>query len=276
MTGRVLTIDVDVPRGEVLAISPVTDLHVEGASCAIKEFTTEMRDRGSRFEFHRGLLVGDAMDCVYPKDFKRSQPHVLDPSLLGRDDWINASLEVAEERLKATGVKWDMVSPGNHEDELKKRTGYDVTSALARALNASRGGYFGVVRYRIKDPKDDRSKNELLNVAFHHGAWGGRVQKGYGGARDFFRMIDGWHFAVFGHNHHAKVEPELHFRPTPSGLVEFPAYYVLCGTWTRSHDRDPRITTYSERAGYAATPSMSPILLIKHLPHGGLKYTAEL
>jgi len=269
---RVLTIDVDLPLGETLLISPITDIHIEGSRCSFDGMKKEMAQRAG--PFHRALLFGDVFDMVVPPDLARFQPSCQSGGLHGRDDWANAAVEIAEERLRSIdGMKIDGIGVGNHEFQYMKRHGFDVTSALCSRLKANRVGYSGIVRYRIKRPGKS-VKAEVLTIAFHHGAWGGKVAKGYSGARDFFSTFQGWHFACFGHNHWTKIEPERRMRVTPKGkLKSYPVYYVLCGSQTDAYDeRDASNVDYSELKGYAPQLRMTPWMKVKIGPSNDLVY----
>ena len=267
MIPRVHTISVEIPPGEELCITPLSDVHIESSAFDLEAFTTTMKAR-AKLPNHRVIMLGDVMDLVVPRDLKRWRPSAQDSSLAGCDDWVNQSIELAVERIEATGVNVDVVAPGNHEDEFTKRHGVDVTSILAHRLGAVRGGYSGVVRYRLTTAGVHHT--QLLTLAYHHGAWGGRLVKGFGGARDWFRAWDGWHFALYGHNHQTVVNSESKFRVSRTGeLVEYPVYYVCCGTWVESYSPDAKTTHYAERAGHMPTIRKTPLLRARMVNHGG-------
>lgn len=259
---RIVTVDVVLPAGETLTITPLSDLHIESSAFDERGFKQLMARRAS--PYHRAVLIGDVLDLVVPNDLKRFRPSVQSGQVAGRDDWINAALDCAVERLTVDGMTIDAIGPGNHEDELLKRHGIDVTSMLCREFRCARLGYSGVVRYRIRRPEQNKARVEMFSIAYHHGAWGGRLVKGFGGARDWFRMWDGWHIACFGHNHQSTIHREEHFRITNTGdFVRRPAYYVGTGTWVDSYSDDARLTHYAERAGHAPTPRTTPAIHVE-------------
>jgi hypothetical protein len=178
---------------------------------------------------------------------------------------MNASLDLAVERLTANGIKYDLVCPGNHEDEFVKRHGVDVTSMLARELRCSRGGYSGYVEYVIRSKtgtdKPPFRRAPIFRVLYHHGAWGGRVMKGFGGARDWARMLEGWNVFCYGHNHQTVVHRETRIKPKKNGnLGEYPVYIICCGSWVYNYSTDAKITHYAERAGHAPISRQTPLV----------------
>jgi len=211
---------------------------------------------------------------------------VQDGRLAGRDDWFNAALDLAVERLTATETQYDLVIPGNHEDEFCKRHGVDTTSMLARELRCARGGYSGIVLYRLRAVAGNGKRyahSSALPILYHHGAWGGRVMKGFGGARDWARAFDNWAIFAYGHNHQATVHREVGFRVTPKGkLEEFPRYFVCTGSWVENFAEDAKHTHYAERAGHMPTPRCAPLIRARIINGGGngggwrLEYTVEI
>lgn len=271
MVPRVSTVKVELEAGEELCITPLSDLHIESSAFDLEAFNELMSER-AKLPNHRALLLGDVMDLVVPVDLKRWRASVQDASLAGRDDWLNAGLDIAVERLTASGAKYDLVIPGNHEDEFKKRHGVDVTSMLARELRCPRGGYSGIIQYEpwIKCNGKFRRGPSMIRIAYHHGAWGGRVIKGFGGARDWFRAFDGWHIACYGHNHQTLVHREARFRVSKAGkLQEYPVYFVGTGSFVESYSEDATTTHYAERAGHMPTTRRTPLIRMRFLNHGG-------
>lgn len=126
------------------------------------------------------LAIGDVANLVLPPDQKRYRPSVQPRDLRGLDDWLDATVEYNADRLKSLGYHWDLFGIGNHEEEIRKRHGVDVVEHLAYRLGARRGGYSGVIDYRIHRPNTPGYFS--FRALYHHGAWGGKWAKGYLGA----------------------------------------------------------------------------------------------
>jgi len=288
MTPRVTTVDVTVDADlKEFCITPLSDLHIESRDFGNDEFQAFLRKRNT-LPGHRAFIIGDAMDLVVPVDMKRWTASCQDQRISGRDDWLNEALDIATERLTESGTQIDLIGPGNHELEFRKRHGFDTTSVLAHSLGCARGGYSGYMQYRVKLPIGKKTATVgMFRIAYHHGAWGGRLVKGFGGARDWFRCFDSWNIAVYGHNHQSTVHRETKLRPAQNGsLCEYPVYYVCCGAWVESYTQDAARTHYSERAGHMPTSRQSPLIRVRVTNHGGghtktlrgqqLQYTVEM
>ena len=249
--------------GEEVNITPISDAHVDSQDCDYAALTNLIQSRAS-LPNHRGILLGDNQDLVVPTDLKRWRPSVQHKDLVGKDDWVNASVRFAVERLKIPGITWDLVVPGNHEDEFLKRHGVDTTSMLAFALNTRRGGYSGILEYilRLKSGPG-KPHGHVFRIAYHHGAWGGRVIKGFGGARDWFRAFDDWHVALWGHNHQSHAHREWRLRPGGNRLEKYSVYFVNCGSWVDTYSDEAGRTHYGERQGYAPSPTSAPLIRVK-------------
>ena len=281
-TPRVTTVRVEVPVGEELWITPLSDLHCESSAFDHDGFRKLMRERNEN-PHHRAFVLGDASDLVVPVDLRRWRASAQDQSLAGRDDWLNGAVDLVTERLTEDGTKFDGIGPGNHEDEFLKRHGVDVTSMLARELRCPRLGYSGIIQYAIhtKQPNGKvKNRTKMLRILYHHGAWGGRVMKGFGGARDFARAFDGWQVFCYGHNHQSTVHRESSFRAGQNGkLIEEPRYFVCTGSWVESYSNDAKHTHYAERAGYMPTARTTPLIRVKVNRSNGnwdLGYTVEM
>lgn len=264
MVPRVHTVSLKVSPNEPVHITPLSDIHIDAEDCDYDGLRAMIAER-NKLQNHRVILHGDFMNFVVPPDLKRYRPSVPAKHLLGKDDWINASVDYATERLKGLGCHFDLVAPGNHEDEALKRHGFDATSVIAHNLGAVRGGYSGIIRYRMVEHTTVKSKDTTHGynfvIAYHHGAWGGKYAKGYLGAKDWFNVFQGWNVAVYGHNHQSRVDPEVRYRISRDDeLVPYEVYYVCTGSWARTYIADGKITHYAERKGYAPYALRTPLI----------------
>ena len=267
MIPRVHVVDVQMRLGETLHISPIFDAHLDDSLCdypALLKMAEARRD----LPHHRALWLGDTMNLVVPPDLRRYRPSVQPPGIVGRDDWVNATLDYVGDKIEALGFKNDLFCPGNHEDEHEKRYGLDTTSILAQRFQAGRGGYSGVVDYKFHF---DTSTRSVFRIIYHHGAWGGRLAKGYTGAAPWFAGMDGWNVALYGHNHASRVDPEIRRHVHDGRLEEYPVWIVNCGAWVRSYSEDARVTHYAERKGYQMQPRSCPLIRVTPRRHYKVK-----
>jgi hypothetical protein len=258
VTPRVHTVDVHLKPNETLHITPVFDAHLDDALCDHAALL-KMAETRRKLPNHRAVWLGDVFNLVVPPDLKRHRPSGQPEGIMGRDDWVNATLDYVGDKIEALGFRNDLFGPGNHEDEFLKRYGLDATSILAQRFHAGRGGYSGVIDYKISVSPTSRV---LFRLVYHHGAWGGRYAKGYLGAWPFFASIDGWNVALFGHNHASRIDPEIRRRVHDGQLEEYPVWIVNCGAWVRSYSEDAKVTHYAERKGYLLQPRACPLIRV--------------
>jgi len=258
---RVTTIDIELESSEPFYITPLSDLHIESSAFDLEGFRKMMRER-AKLPNHRAIVIGDVMDLVVPRDLKRWTPSVQDSTLAGEDAWLNKGMDLAIERLTEFNTQYDLVTPGNHEYEFQKRHGFDVTSALARDLKCARGGYSGILRYRIHI-KGNKRGGQLFTIVYHHGAWGGQ-SKGIIPARRWFTTWDKWNIALWGHNHQTLVTPESRFKVLKNGNIrEYPVYFINTGSWVKSYSDNAAHTNYAEKAGYIPTIRATPLIKVQ-------------
>jgi hypothetical protein len=271
VTPRVSVVDVELKVNETLHISPMYDVHLDDSLCdhdALLKMAAVRRELPN----HHAVWFGDTLNLVVPPDLRRFRPSGQPKEISGRDDWVNATLDYVGDKIEALGFVNDIFGPGNHEDEFCKRYGLDVTSILAHRFNAARGGYSGVVDYRIHF---DGKSHLTFRLVYHHGAWGGRMAKGYNSAWPFFASIDSWNMALFGHNHASRVDPEVRRRVHGGQLEEYPVFIVNCGAWVKSYSDDASQTHYAERHGYMVQPRQCPLIRVtpRRVRSGGEKNT---
>jgi len=263
VNGRVTVVDIPVKSGETIHLSPIFDAHLDDSLCDFASLQKMMAKR-NKLSNHYAIFGGDTFNLVVPPDLRRYKPSGQPAGIVGRDDWLNATIDYVGDRIESLKVKPILFIPGNHEDEFEKRYGLDTTSILANRFHCARGGYSGILDIRAHVRKGVWT---TCRIAYHHGAWGGKYSKGYLGAHTFFSQIDGWHIALFGHNHASRIDPEIRKRVDVAELVEYPVYIVNCGSWVQSYSDDPKQTHYAERKGYLPQPRTCPLIKIQPVEH---------
>jgi hypothetical protein len=258
MNGRVATVEVRLKAGSTVHITPVFDAHLDDSLCDIPALK-RMAEKRNKLEHHYCIYGGDTFNLVVPPDLRRYRPSGQPRELVGRNDWVNATLDYVGDKIEELGMKPILMIPGNHEDEFEKRYGLDSTSILAHRFGCARGGYSGILDLRLFVRERCFT---TFRIAYHHGAWGGRTNKGMAGAWPFFSQIDGFHVAIFGHNHASRVDPEIRKRVRNRELTEYPVYFANCGSWVRSYSEDAHETHYAERHGYLPHPRTCPLIRV--------------
>lgn len=167
---------------ERLGITLMSDLHVDSAITNLSWIDRELRE--ARDNGDRILIAGDVFDGILPSDKKRYSPQAMRDSLRGRDDILNAAVDLAVSVLGPYADQIDMISCGNHEASIVKHHSVDPIILLLDGLSGkcsnghkiSYGGYTGFVEYTV--PLNGSSRR--LVIYYHHGSGGSSpVTKGF-------------------------------------------------------------------------------------------------
>lgn len=241
--------------GEEILIRALSDLHLDEklhSRSALRR--TAARDLG-RSKKVRAVVIGDLGGLIFPPDVRRFHASGVRKALQGQDDWLDRSIEYVSGELSALGYTWDLIGLGNHETQAMKAHGVDVVSRVAEKVGAARGGFSGVIDYRIHvtrtgEPMQSKDPYALFRVLYHHGAWGGRYAKGYLGAYPFFSQFDGWHVALYGHNHLARLDREARVKINGRSMSEYKTYLVNCASFRDVYGIDARSPDYGEVKGF--------------------------
>lgn len=126
----------------------------------------------------RGALIldfGDLFCAMQGKYDPRSNMDDIRPEDVGAD-YLDRIVMHAAEFYAPYARNWLLLGKGNHETNILKRHGHDLTSQLAHRLSTDAGGrvyvggYGGWVRFLFGDGKKFRGSK---NLKYHHGAGGG-------------------------------------------------------------------------------------------------------
>jgi hypothetical protein len=122
----------------------------------------------------------------------------------------------------------------------------------------------GMLRYRFRT---NGTETHVVNVLYHHGAWGGKKAKGYLGAIDWARNFDGWDVFVFGHCHQVRLDVERRrWYNKANKYCTSNRYIQVCGTYLEGEVED--YTTYSELKGLPPTAIMAPLFRFRPVRGG--------
>jgi len=118
--------------------------------------------------------VGDLFCAMQGKYDPRSSMDDLRPENV-REDYLDGLIETAAEFYTPYAENFLVIGYGNHESNIRKRHGVDLTSNLVHHLNYEGGKVFpgfygGWVRFVFKV---NNSQSISKNLYYHHGAGGG-------------------------------------------------------------------------------------------------------
>ena len=105
-----------------------------------------------------------------------------------------------------------------------------------------------------------------FSILWHHGAWGGEVLQGLGGAERFaFKIRYPWDVFCFGHNHKTNTRFYDMIDFTQRGnQIYAPVAIIGCGTYLKTLSGDDQ-PDYAEQRGYPPVHLGSPLINIKVL-----------
>lgn len=258
---RIVTKRVSLNAEEPLYITALSDLHLDSNLAARDELSRILKSRAS-LPNHRVVIIGDLFDFILPSDRKRFLPNKLKNNV---DDILNSILEDGVEFLKGIGVKYDLVSVGNHEHSVLKHHYFDVIKHVAKEIGADYGGYYGVLDYEI----DYSGSRGRFRIVYHHGAWTGIVNSAVGAAKRYFMWWPDWDVALFGHSHDPFVKPEVRPRivktKNRSHIEMKKCFIVNCGSFVSSSSDKSEITTFADLRGYPEKQKTAPLICVT--PH---------
>ena len=255
-------VDIDLAPGEPLHIIPYSDVHLDSRDCDREGWLKHYR-KAAALPNARFISIGDMNNLVMSKDVKRHTPSAPREELAARDDYINAVLDDTEKAVRSVpGACWDLWGMGNHEYSVLKFHGFDLSRAMAERLKCAYGTYSGRLFYRIHRP-GSRADNVCFKILYHHGAWGGSLIEGYGGAQRFAGPMGRWNVFLYGHNHAESVRKKPYWDVSDKGGdVTWTQYYVNTGAWLKSLSREGQPPDYAEVHGYPILAMDTPIIKV--------------
>ena len=239
-------------------ISIYSDVHIGSTHCALDRLKRHM-DARAKLPNARFIMLGDMWDFVLRGDTRRFLPSEQVHSPV--DAALDADFMDAYQFLKRYPI--DIMHLGNHEFEVLKRHYTNPIQIMCDKLDVLYGGYSSFLRYVFRTDSKDKQRGleggRTATFLLHHGAWGGKVVKGFGGARDYARAYDDWDVFAYGHNHQYNVHKEVSIGLTAKGRPRIrDRYFVNTGTWLQTATEGS--LGYGERRGYGPTALGSPLV----------------
>jgi len=175
----------------------------------------------------RGALIIDAGDLFCAMQGKydpRSSMDDLRPEDKG-EDYLDRIVRHAAEDYGPFAKNFLVIGKGNHETNIRKRHGTDLTSNLVHRLNSDYSGachvgyYGGWVRFKFQIHKT-KSTSKTLKY-FHGKSTSAPVTKGVIQTARQAAYLEGANVVLNGHNHEAYVVPRRREFLSDQGKVAF-------------------------------------------------------
>lgn len=196
-----------------------SDAHHDSIKCDRK---MEKRHLDQALERGAGILDnGDLFDAMQARYDDRSDQDNLRPEYRGEDYW-NRLLAEAVEFYGPYAENILELDHGNHETSAIKHCNFDLTSALAGALNIRHGtniqcgGFSGWMFFRLRRGRQSKT----IRLFRHHGYGGAApVTKGVIQTARMSPWLPDAHMVVTGHNHAEWIMPIVRMRVSEAGRV---------------------------------------------------------
>lgn len=259
---------IDSKGKQIIGLVPFGDMHVGNNNCD-KAKILEIRDFILKTGCH-WIGMGDYMDAIVYTDEKRYDPETVDPDFLlkyasngeSSERWVRTCIDKQFNWIKK------MMYPikhlclglhvGNHEDELRRRTGHDYVIQLCDELGVEYLGDTAYVRLVIRNARDKANDNPAkygFTIFSHHGHYNG--EKMGGAVNKLVDISSGWEADIYlmGHTHWVHgwrhISKQLNvlngdYRH-PLRLDEHKKVYALTGGFLRAYVQGS--SSYLEKRG---------------------------
>lgn len=265
-----LILDINCKLGETHNLTVYSDLHDDARECADKILREHMTRRAALPNAHFAG-IGDIANFIMPGPDRRHTPSTPIRELADRDAYIDEEIKRQTEIYKS--YPWLFMGMGNHCSAVLQHHFTNPVARLCENLNIPFGGYSGFARLRFNDGTGAGARC-TFTLLYHHGAWGGQIIKGLGGAKRWAYAHEGWDAAVYGHNHACHVHQEPMLRMTSGGKIEHRDVFIVnTGTFLRGATQGGS-PAYSEIRGYPPVSLAAPLIKITPTA-GGCRVSVE-
>lgn len=213
----VTTVHLDLPEiGAEQWFLLRSDAHHDNAHC---DQALEKRHLDEALRRKAGIIdIGDLHCAMQGKFDPRADQDQLRPELRG-NDYLDKLTEYCTKFYLPYATNWIHLSPGNHESNITRRAGVNLTQRLAERLKAAGspvvvGPYRGWIRYKFTLGGTQRLSRAMH---YHHGfGGGGPVTKDIISFARQMAYLDA-DFIVSGHTHDALNAPSRRERLNHNG-----------------------------------------------------------
>lgn len=151
---------------------------------------------------------GDIFDAMGGKFDPRSSKSDIRPEYQ-RGDYLDAIVQDCSAFISPYARNCIVLSPGNHEESVKRRHETDLVERLVAYTNRDndsgirKGTYQGWIQMRVKDYENPPAGSRTINLRYHHGhGGGGEVTQGVIQAQRRAVYLPDAHIVANGHIHY--------------------------------------------------------------------------
>lgn len=228
-----------------------SDVHFDHPKCKRKLYfkhLEEAREKGAGvFNF------GDWFCFMQGKNDRRRAKESIRPEH-NTNAYHDSVINDSADQISDYADLFIMFSDGNHETAIVRNVETNPLERLTSKLNAFYGGkahhlpYQGVIRFVFTRP--DGTHVRAVNLAFHHGKWGGVVSKGVQSVARFASIFPDADIVVSGHTHDKWVVYHRLYRLRTNGkLKQADQVHIKTGSYKDE---------FSTGAGFAVEKIVQP------------------
>ena len=226
--------------GETFYLKPFFDIHWGSTACDKAAFK---RDLAATDDYTFLFFGGDLLDAIVVTDprYRKSGDDTKSDAIINNiTNEMVAVLKPYTHRIIAIGK-------GNHEDNLTKKSGFDIIKEICRRLKVPDAGYSGLFKM-IFSYKGGRGRT--VTVRYHHG-WGGGSRTQGADLTKFSKDLTYWDADLFlyGHVHRKQTDEVERMGLCGDELISKPKVLCICGTYLKTYTNSVQ-PTYSEKCGY--------------------------
>lgn len=232
---------------DVIKIKPIMDLHYGSKECDLRAFKAFIKDSDELTYFY---CNGDLWDAIYFRD-KRFKPSGHDKT--GEEDAIDREIDEMVEILSPIKDKLICIGHGNHEEQVLKTCGTNMSKRLAKELNVPYLGYSFWFRLNLTQ---NGSRGRSVDIFSTHGFGGGTRTEG-GSITKYSKFADRFlcDILIVGHDHRKQYVryPVMGIRgQTDVKLIAQPKLVCLGGSWKKAYSNDT-CATWEESKGFTGS-----------------------
>jgi UDP-2,3-diacylglucosamine pyrophosphatase LpxH len=249
--------------GDIIKIKPIFDVHLGNRVCdvaAFKRYLKKNDDKNTYFigggDLYEGITVTD-------KRYRKGMDATLGEAI------VDEQVDLAEKLLLPYKDRIIGLGDGNHEKEILRRCGTNITKRLCDKLGVKYLGYSWLIRLLLST---NGSKGRKVIIRGHHG-WGGGSRTQGADLTKYSKDLQYWQADIFlyGHVHRKQSDEVPRIGLVGERMVTKDKLMVICGTFLKTYTGSV-VSTYSEERGYPPVKVGGQVVNIKPLMHKWVRY----
>ena len=216
-----------------------SDVHFDNPKCDRKLYFKHLAEAKAR---NAGIFCfGDFFDLMQSRHDRRRTKSSIRPEH-NTDTYQDTVIQDSAYHLKEYAGNFIAFSDGNHETAVVKNIEVNPLANLALRLNMEHGGnmhhlpYQGFIRFVFQHKAGGGIRK--VNLAYHHGNWGGVVTKGTLSVIRYASIFPDADIIISGHTHDQwLVKHEQYKLDRSAKIYQKTQYHVKSGTYKQEFQK---------------------------------------